>query len=94
MIRFSQVDKRYISGYEALKGINLHLPRASMTFLTGHSGAGKSTLLKLITAAEKPTRGQVLVQDQNVSRLHGNRKAYFRRKIGCVFQDHKLLYDR
>ena len=65
-----------------------------MCFLTGHSGAGKSTLLKLITAIESPSRGQLIVNDLNVSRLATWRIPYLRRKIGVIFQDHQLLYDR
>ena len=68
MIRFSQVSKRYSSGYDALKQVSFLVPRGSFTFLTGHSGAGKSTLLKLISLAEVSTKGQVLVNDVNIAR--------------------------
>ena len=94
MIRFSRVSKRYANGFEALKNISFHLPAGSMTFLTGHSGAGKSTLLKLITRTEVATRGQVLVDERNLSRIRRSRIARHRRTIGSVFQDHKLLHDR
>ncbi len=94
MIRFSQVSKRYPSGHEALSHVSFTLAKGSFTFLTGHSGAGKSTLLKLISLSELATRGQVLVADKNLSRLKGNRIAAYRRTIGTVFQDHKLLHDR
>ncbi len=94
MIRFSRVFKRYPNGYEALKNISFHLPSGSMTFLTGHSGAGKSTLLKLITRTELATRGQVLVEERNLSRIRRGHIARHRRTIGSVFQEHKLLYDR
>lgn len=94
MIRFSQVSKRYPNGYEALHHVSFVLPTGSFTFLTGHSGAGKSTLLKLITLSEVATRGQVLVEEKNLSRLRGNKIAAHRRTIGSVFQDHKLLHDR
>ena len=56
MIHFANVFKRYPGNYDALKGINFHLERGEMAFLTGHSGAGKSTLLKLITLIERATR--------------------------------------
>ncbi len=69
MIRFSHACKRYPNGFEALKGVSFHLPRGSMTFLTGHSGAGKSTLLKLITASERVTRGQVVIPEEIRNRL-------------------------
>src|SRR5262245_27449392 len=65
-----------------------------MVFITGHSGAGKSTLLKLITLIERPTRGQVVVGGVNTSRLPARRIHTFRRRIGVVFQDNKLLHDR
>jgi cell division transport system ATP-binding protein len=94
MIRFSHVSKRYPGGNDALKSISFHLEPGSMNFLTGHSGAGKSSLLKLITHGIVATRGEILVDNQNVSRLKKRAIPGYRRKLGCVFQDHKLLYDR
>jgi cell division transport system ATP-binding protein len=94
MIRFSHVSKRYPGGNDALKSISFHLERGSMNFLTGHSGAGKSSLLKLITHSILATRGEIIVNDQNVSRLKKRAIPRYRRNLGCVFQDHKLLYDR
>ena len=63
-------------------------------FVTGHSGAGKSTLLKLIALIERPTSGQVIVDGQNTGRVSRRKIPAYRRQIGMVFQDHKLLYDR
>ena len=63
-------------------------------FVTGHSGAGKSTLLRLLTLIERPTRGQLLVQNKNLERLSRWRVPYYRRELGVVFQDNKLLTDR
>ncbi len=94
MIRFENVHKRYPNGREALRGVSFALERGEMAFLTGPSGAGKSTLLKLITLIEKPTRGTVLVNNQNTSRVARRRIPAFRQRIGVVFQDHKLLHDR
>ena len=94
MIRFSHVSKRYPGGFDALKAISFHLEQGSMNFLTGHSGAGKSSLLKLITHSIKATRGEILVDDQNISRLKNRDIPKYRRSLGCIFQDHKLLYDR
>jgi cell division transport system ATP-binding protein len=94
MIRFENVQKRYPGGREALSGVSFSLERGEMAFLTGPSGAGKSTLLKLIALIERPTRGTVLVNKQNTARIRRRRVPYFRQRIGVVFQDHKLLYDR
>lgn len=94
MIVFSGVTKRYPGGHEALKQVSFKLPAGEMAFLTGRSGAGKSTLLKLIVMIEKATLGQVLVNEQNLTRLSRRKLPYFRRQVGVVFQDHKLLPER
>jgi len=94
MIRFEDVSKRYPGGQDALSAINLHIHAGTLSFLTGHSGAGKSTLLKLITAIERPSRGQLLIDGQNITRLPRRRIPYLRRKIGIIFQNHHLLFDR
>ena len=94
MIRFENVGKRYPAGKEALSGVSFRLEKGEMAFLTGPPGAGKSTLLKLVALIERPTRGTVLVGNQNTSRISRRNIAYFRRRIGIVFQDHKLLNDR
>ncbi len=94
MIRFETVTKRYANGREALAAASFHVSPGEMVFLTGHSGAGKSTLLKLVAAIERPTRGTVIINRQSVSALSRSAVAAFRRRIGMVFQDHKLLYDR
>jgi cell division transport system ATP-binding protein len=94
MIRFENVSKRYPSGRDALTGVSFELEDGEMAFLTGPSGAGKSTLLKLIALIERPSRGTVLVNKQNTSRVRRSQIPYFRRRMGIVFQDHKLLNDR
>ncbi|NNG12053.1 MAG: cell division ATP-binding protein FtsE [Halobacteria archaeon] len=94
MIRFDNVSKRYPGGFEALINISLELEDGAMAFLTGHSGAGKSTLLKLVAMIERATRGQIFVDGQNVSRISRRRIPYIRRKIGFIFQNHHLLFDR
>jgi cell division transport system ATP-binding protein len=94
MIRFDNVSKRFPGGFEALTNISLELEDGAMAFLTGHSGAGKSTLLKLIAMIERATRGQIFVDGQNVSRISRRRIPYIRRKIGFIFQNHHLLFDR
>jgi cell division transport system ATP-binding protein len=94
IISFSQVSKRYPGGDEALCGINFSIDAGEMVFITGHSGAGKSTLLKLIAAVERASSGTVLVGGQNVGALGSRGIPFLRRKLGLVFQDQKLLYDR
>ena len=94
MIRFSDVTKRYPGGLEALRGVSLEVAEGEMVAITGHSGAGKSTLLKLAAGLERATSGTVLVQGQNLGSLREAALAVLRRRIGFVFQDHKLLYDR
>jgi cell division transport system ATP-binding protein len=94
MIRFTNVSKRYPGGHEALSNISFDMEEGAMAFLTGHSGAGKSTLLKLVAMIERTTRGQVFLDDQNVTSLSKRRIPYMRRKIGFIFQNHHLLFDR
>ena len=94
MIRFESVYKRYPTGREALAGVSFTVERGEMAFLTGPSGAGKSSILKLIALIERPTRGQVIVAQQNTSALQARAIPQFRREVGVVFQDHKLLHDR
>jgi cell division transport system ATP-binding protein len=94
MIRFDQVHKRYPNGREALAGVSFNIVSGALTFLTGHSGAGKSSILKLIALIERPTRGQVIVNSQSTAGVKPRGIPQFRRRIGVVFQDHKLLHDR
>ncbi len=94
MIRFSQVSKRYPNGHEALKRISFTLEREQMAFLVGHSGAGKSTLLRLVTLIERSTHGQIVVNNKNLTKLRRRQIPFFRRQVGVIFQDHKLLHDR
>jgi cell division transport system ATP-binding protein len=94
VIRFSAVTKRYPGGHEALRGVTLEIAAGELVAITGHSGAGKSTLLKLAAGIERPTGGTVLVQGQNLGSLGEAGLAVLRRRIGFVFQDHKLLFDR
>ena len=75
LVSFSAVAKRYPGGHEALKDASFSLEAGEMVFLTGHSGAGKSTLLKLIPAIERPTRGSVVVNGQNVGALQARARS-------------------
>ena len=94
LIQLEDVTKRFPGGQEALSGLTLDVGDGEMVFVTGHSGAGKSTLLRLIALIERPTSGQVIVDGKNTRRVSRRRIPAYRRQIGMVFQDHKLLYDR
>jgi cell division transport system ATP-binding protein len=94
MIQLHNVSMSYQSDFTALNGINLKVPKGDFIFLTGQSGAGKSTLLKLLYAELIPSRGQVLIDGQNITRLTRSQIPYLRRTIGVVFQDFKLLPHR
>lgn len=97
MIQFTQVIKTY-EGKPALNGVNFSLEAGEMAFLTGHSGAGKSTLLKLIHGLDKPTRGEIEVNQRAVHKLKTYQIPAHRRSIGVVFQnplllDHHTIYQ-
>jgi cell division transport system ATP-binding protein len=94
MIAFDRVSKRYSEGHEALSEVSFNIDREELVFLTGHSGAGKSTLLKLVMMMERPSRGQVIVNGQNLAKLRVSKIPQHRRRIGVVFQNHQLLFDR
>src|SRR6187431_567257 len=94
MITFENVAKRYPNGREALAGVSFAIQPGEFVFLTGRSGAGKSSVLKLIALLERPSRGTVTVSGQNTGKIRSGRIPAFRRAIGVVFQDHKLLLDR
>ena len=94
MITFDNVSKRYPGGHQALNQVSFGLEDGEMAFLTGRSGAGKSTLLKLLMVMEKPSQGQIVVDGKNLGRLPHQQIPYYRRRIGVVFQDHQLLFDR
>lgn len=94
MIRFDGVSKRYPGGNEALRGLAVHIARGEMAFVTGASGAGKSTFLRMIPLLERPSHGSVVIDGVNLARLPRRRVPYLRRRIGMIFQDHRLLHDR
>jgi len=94
MIKFDNVTKRYPGGQDALRELSLELQADEMVFLTGHSGAGKSTLLRLVSLLERPSRGVLMVNGMNVGQIGKRAVPYFRRQIGMIFQDHRLLTDR
>lgn len=94
VLRFEGVTKRYEGGHVALDSVSFDLNHGEMAFITGHSGAGKSTLLKLIHLAERPTRGSVFFNGQNLLKVKGRKIAFHRREVSVVYQDHRLLMDR
>lgn len=94
MITFDRVSKRYAQGHEALSEVSVEIRQDELVFLTGHSGAGKSTLLRLIMLIERPSRGQIIVDGQNLAKVSSRGIPAHRRNIGVVFQNHQLLFDR
>src|SRR5512145_1844798 len=91
MIDFYHVTKSFDRRTTALHDVNLHVAKGEFVFLTGASGAGKSTMLKLILRQMRPTEGQIVVNGRNLSALNSKQLPYFRREIGMVFQDFKLI---
>ncbi|MFS4459072.1 cell division ATP-binding protein FtsE [Bdellovibrio sp. HCB2-146] len=94
MIEFSHVYKTYPGPVHALKNIDLRIDKGEFVFLTGPSGAGKTTLFKMISAYDIATSGGVKVAGYDLGTIKHNQVPFFRRKIGVVFQDFKLLKDR
>jgi cell division transport system ATP-binding protein len=91
VIGFQHVWKTYPSGTEALKDICLDVPEGDFVFLVGPSGAGKSSMVRLLIREEKPTRGKIFVHGVELGRMRRRKLPHYRRKIGLVFQDFKLL---
>lgn len=94
MIEFVNVKKSYDHDVVALEDINLKIEKGEFAFLVGPSGSGKSTFLKLMIKEEEPTSGKILIDNKDIGKLKRKEIPYLRRKIGFVFQDFRLLYDR
>ncbi len=94
MIQLFHIAKSYDDKNMILKDVNMFIDKGEFVFLTGPSGAGKTTLLKLLFLDEKPTKGQILIHNKNISRLKKNSIPYLRRNMGVVFQDFKLINHR
>ncbi len=94
MIKLHRVSKYYENKIPALNDINLQINKGSFVFITGASGAGKSTLMKLIFSSERPNKGEIVVNNKNITRMSPNEIPYFRRKVGVVFQDFKIIQNR
>jgi len=90
MIEITNLSKNY-GKVEALKNVNLKIAAGEFVCLVGPSGAGKSTLIKLLIREEKPDSGKILIADRNIVPLNPNELPYYRRKIGTIFQDYRLL---
>ncbi len=91
MIHFYHVSKRFDRYSTALTDVTFHIEKGEFVFLTGPSGAGKSTLLKLILRQMRPSEGQVVVNGRNLNAMKRSQLPFFRREIGMVFQDFKLI---
>lgn len=94
MIEFINVTKKYDHDVSALDSININIEKGEFVFLVGPSGSGKSTFLKLMIKEEELTSGKILIDGKDISKLKAKEVPYLRRKIGFVFQDFRLLYDR
>ena len=94
MIRFNRVSKRYQNGHDALDNTSFSVEQGQMVFLTGHSGAGKSTLLRLISLLDRPSSGTIEINGVELLQLSGRKIPLYRRGLGVVFQEHRLLFDR
>ena len=94
MLKFNDVTKLYHTGDTALKDINIHIKSNEFVSIVGHSGAGKTTLLKLILGEEDPTYGSVTFEDMDIHKLKKNNMNHYRRRVGTVFQDFRLLPDK
>jgi cell division transport system ATP-binding protein len=94
MIEFINVSKKYNHDVAALEDINVKIEKGEFVFLVGPSGSGKSTFLKLMVKEDEVTTGTVIVNNTNINKLKQKDIPFLRRKIGFVFQDFRLLYDR
>lgn len=94
MIKLSHIYKTYHGPTHALRNINFEIEKGEFVFLTGPSGAGKTTLFKMISAYDKPTSGKVTVGDFSVEQLRLSEIPFYRRKVGVVIQDFKLLKNK
>jgi cell division transport system ATP-binding protein len=94
MISFSHAYKVFSNGYQGLRDVNFTIEKGEFVFLTGPSGAGKTTLFRLISAFDRPSSGLVNVLGTDVAQIKANEIPFFRRRIGVIYQDFRLLKDR
>ena len=94
MITLENVSKSYAKGQPALNDVSLHIDKGEFVFIVGNSGSGKSTLIKLPLKELEPTSGTIIVNDQNLGKMKRRKVPKYRRGVGVVFQDFRLLKDR
>ena len=94
MITLENVSKSYATGQPALNDVSLHIDKGEFVFIVGNSGSGKSTLIKLLLKELEPTSGTIIVNDQNLGKMKRRKVPKYRRGVGVVFQDFRLLKDR
>jgi cell division transport system ATP-binding protein len=94
MIQLFNVTKSYGRESVALREMSVHVEKGEFIYVTGPSGAGKTTFLSMLYGASRPTRGQILINGKNITRMSARQIPYLRRTIGVVFQDFKLLNSR
>ena len=94
MIELKEVTKEYAKGVAALNAVSLKIEQGEFVFIVGDSGSGKSTLIRLLLKELEPTSGKITVMGKDLGKLKYNAIPYYRRKMGVVFQDFRLLQDR
>ena len=94
MITLENVSKSYAKGQPSLNDVSLHIDKGEFVFIVGNSGSGKSTLIKLLLKELEPTSGTIIVNDQNLGKMKRRKVPKYRRGVGVVFQDFRLLKDR
>mgnify|MGYP003242093635 FL=1 len=94
MIEISNVSKTYETGNKAIKDVSLTIDDGEFVFIVGRSGSGKSTLMKLLLKELEPTKGRIVVNDMDLGRMPRRYVPKYRRRLGVVFQDFRLLKDR
>ena len=94
IISLTNVSKTYATGAPALNGVNLHIQKGEFVFIVGDSGSGKSTMIKLLLRELVPTSGEINVMGYDLVRIRHRKIPKFRRNLGIVFQDFRLLKDR
>jgi len=94
VIKLEHVSKAYTAGIPALNDVNIHINEGEFVFIVGESGSGKSTLIKLLLKELEPTAGQIIINGRELNRVKHRQIPRYRRNVGVVFQDFRLLKDR